>query len=127
MHAGKPLNPVTIHKQDDGAGMYPDAGPSIRGTHCFLHMCAPMSRGMTGGLRVIVFLKSLYDSGSGLFKSEADAEPLVEAAHYAYELLVRLRNAGPGRTRPAPRPARPGAGPRPPPRRGSGRRVWFWP
>jgi len=83
----------TLHNRDGGASMVPGSKSSVYGTYCFFHMAVLITPELVDGVRTIEFLKSCYDSASGLFKNTPDSETSIEATYYAYELLSRFRDA----------------------------------
>ena len=79
--------------RDGGCGMYPGAKSSIYATYCAFQMNVLIAPEGIDGVKIIEFLRGLYDSASGLFKGSADAEPSIEATYYAYELVSKFRDA----------------------------------
>jgi hypothetical protein len=83
----------TLRNRDGGAGHTPGSKSSILATYCFYHLCAITNPDEIEGARIIEFLKSYYDSPTGLFRESLDDPPSIEATYYAYELLSRFRDA----------------------------------
>jgi hypothetical protein len=83
----------TLHNRDGGSGLYPGAKSSVFATYCYFQLGALVAPELLESARIVEFLKSAYDSVSGLFRNTQDEEPTIEATYYAYELLSRFREA----------------------------------
>jgi hypothetical protein len=83
----------TLRNPDGGAGISPGSNSSIFATYCYYHITSLLSPEAVEGITITNFLRSHYDSRSGLFRELMDDEPSINATYYAYELLRYFRDA----------------------------------
>ena len=83
----------TLHNRDGGAGYTPGSKSSIFATYCYMHIAQIISPQLFDGPRTLEFLKTCYDTSSGLFKDSTDSFPSIEATYYAYQILTKFQDA----------------------------------
>jgi len=83
----------TLRNRDGGCGFAPGMKSSISATYNFVQIAALVSPETIDAMSIIDFLKSRYDSSTGLFRESQDSEPNVEATFYAYSFLAGFTDA----------------------------------
>jgi hypothetical protein len=78
----------TLHNRDGGAGMQPGAKSSLSATYSYFYSMFLISPDQLSNPQILEFIKSHYDSGTGLFRDTLDSVPSVEASYYANKILM---------------------------------------